>query len=144
MTAQERRAEALTRACTGQTLSNYPAIFQGFLARGIPESDIRPRENVFTYEAWKALGRHVRKGQQGVKVVTFITTESGKTEEPQTETLDGMEAQPKKSARHSRPWTTTVFHISQTEPDEPRGTRDHALPANVTENPDSQWLAVSA
>lgn len=54
MTTQERRAEALTRACTGQTLSNYPAIFQGFTAIGIPEQDIRPRENVFTYEAWKA------------------------------------------------------------------------------------------
>jgi antirestriction protein ArdC len=120
MTAQERRAEALTRACSGQTLSNYPAIFQGFMAMGIAEQDIRPRENVFTYEAWKALGRHVRKGQHGVKVVTFITTESGKSEEPQTETPDGMEAQPKKPARHSRPWITTVFHVSQTDPDEPR------------------------
>ena len=121
MTAQERRAEALTRACTGQTLSNYPAIFQGFMAMGIPESDIRPRENVFTYEAWKALGRHVRKGQHGVKVVTYITTESGKSKELQTETLDGMDAQqPTKPAKHSRPWTTTVFHVSQTEPDEPR------------------------
>jgi len=101
MTAQERRAEALTRACTGQTLSNYPAIFQGFMAMGIPESDIKPRENVFTYEAWNALGRHVRKGQHGVKVVTFIATESGKSQEPQTETLDGMEAQQQKKAKHS-------------------------------------------
>jgi antirestriction protein ArdC len=117
MTTQERRAEALTRACTGQTLSNYPAIFQGFMAMGIPESDIRPRENVFTYEAWKALGRHVRKGQHGVKVVTFITTESAKREEAQTTNADGMEPQPKKPAWHSRPWTTTVFHVSQTEPD---------------------------
>jgi antirestriction protein ArdC len=120
MTTQDRRAEALTRAVTGQTLANYPAIFQGFTAMGIPEQDIRPRENVFTYEAWKALGRHVRKGQHGVKVVTFIATESGKGEEPQAENPDGMEAQPKKNRRHSRPWTTTVFHISQTEPDEPR------------------------
>jgi len=87
---------------------------------GIPESDIRPRENVFTYEAWKALGRHVRKGQHGVKVVTFITTESHKSREPQTETLDSMEAQPKRTAKYSRPWTTAVFHVSQTEPDEPR------------------------
>ena len=120
MTAQERRSEALTRACTGQTLSNYPAIYQGFTAMGIPEQDIRPRENVFTFWAWKALGRHVRKGQHGVKVVTFISTESGKGQETQTETLAGMEAQPKKPARHSRPWTTTVFHVSQTDPDEPR------------------------
>jgi antirestriction protein ArdC len=120
MTAQQRRNEALTRAVSGQTLSNYPAIFQGFTAMGIPESDIRPRENMFTYEAWKALGRHVRKGEHGVKVVTIIVTESGKAEEPQTETLDGMEAQPKQPKRHSRPWTTSVFHVSQTDPDEPR------------------------
>jgi len=119
-TARERRAEALTRAVSGQTLSNYPAIFQGFTAMGIAEADIRPRENVFTYEAWKALGRHVRKGEHGVKVVTIIVTESSKGQEPQTKTLDGMDAQPKKSARHSRPWTTTVFHVSQTDPDEPR------------------------
>ena len=120
MTAQERRSEALTRACTGQTLSNYPAIFQGFTAMGIPEQDIRPRENVFTFNAWKVLGRHVRKGEHGVKVVTFITTERGKGQEPQTDTLDGLELQTKKSARHSRPWTTTVFHVSQTDPDEAR------------------------
>ena len=144
MTTRERRAEALTRACTGQTLSNYPAIFQGFLAMGIPESDIRPRENVFTYEAWKALGRHVRKGQHGVKVVTFIATEPGKSVEPRTETLDGMDAPPKKNRTHSRPWTTTVFHISQTDPDEPRRTRDRTLPVDVTENPDSQWARISA
>jgi antirestriction protein ArdC len=120
MKTHERRQEALTRAVTGQTLSNYPAIFQGFVAMGIPESDIRPRENVFTFQAWKALGRHVRKGQHGVKVITFITTESGKNQEPQTENLDCGDSQPKKSSRHSRPWTTTVFHISQTDPDGPR------------------------
>jgi antirestriction protein ArdC len=120
MTTRERRAEALTRAVTGQTLSNFPAIFQGFMAMGIPEQDIRPRENVFTYEAWKALGRHVRKGEHGVKVVTFITTDGRKTEEPQTENVEATEPQPKKSRPHSRPWTTTVFHVSQTEPDEPR------------------------
>ena len=38
-TARERRAEALTRAVTGQTLSNYPAIFQGFMVMGIAEAE---------------------------------------------------------------------------------------------------------
>lgn len=118
MTTQERRAEALSRAANPLgTWSNYPAIFQGFMAMGIPESDIRPRENVFTFEAWKALGRHVRKGEHGVKVITYITTESRKSTETQTETLDEAEPQPQKRAQHSRPWTTTVFHVSQTEPD---------------------------
>jgi hypothetical protein len=52
--------EALTNAVTRQSVMNYPGIFEGFMARGIPEQEIRPRENVFTYNAWRALGRHVR------------------------------------------------------------------------------------
>ena len=85
-------------------MSNYPAIFHGFIAKGIPESDIKPRENVFTFEAWKALGRYVRKGEHGVKVVTFIESKSKEVDQ------DTGEA---KAIR--RLWTTTVFHISQTE-----------------------------
>ena len=98
------RREALMRAVSGQTMSNYLAIFQGFMARGIPESEIRPRENVFTFEAWKALGRYVRKGEHGVKVVTFIEMKSKGTDQDMGE-----------SKIIRRPWTTTVFHISQTE-----------------------------
>jgi antirestriction factor ArdC-like protein len=99
---KQERAEALTRAVSGQTMSNYPAIFQGFIAKGIPESEIRPRENVFTFDAWKALGRYVRKGEHGVKVVTFIECSK-----------ENKETGEKDSFR--RPWTTTVFHVSQTE-----------------------------
>ena len=99
------RQEALSRAVSGQSFSNFPAIFQGFAAKGIPESEIRPRENVFTFDAWKALGRYVRKGEHGVKVVTFIETLSKETDPDTGE---------RKLTR--RPWTTTVFHVSQTEP----------------------------
>ena len=99
---EQERAEALTRAVSGQTMSNYPAIFQGFIAKGIPESEIRPRENVFTFDAWKALGRYVRKGEHGVKVMTFIECSK-----------ENKETGEKDSFR--RPWTTTVFHVSQTE-----------------------------
>ena len=104
MKTQEQYQEALSRAASGITMSNYPAIFAGFAQMGIPESEIKPRENIFTYNAWKALGRHVKKGQHGVKVVTFIdvTKEDKETGEKDT---------------HSRPWHTTVFHISQTDPD---------------------------
>jgi hypothetical protein len=101
----ESRQEALTRAILGQSLSNFPAIFQGFAAKGIPESEIKPRENVFTFDAWKALGRCVRKGEHGVKVVTFIDCKS-KELDPDTGE--------RKLIR--RPWTTTVFHVSQTDP----------------------------
>ncbi|PYU30352.1 MAG: hypothetical protein DMG31_14055 [Acidobacteria bacterium] len=103
--AEETRREALSRAISGQSLINFPAIFQGFAAKGIPESEIKPRENVFTFDAWKALGRYVRKGEHGVKVVTFIETLSKETDPDSGE---------RKLIR--RPWTTTVFHISQTEP----------------------------
>src|SRR2546422_214210 len=99
---EQERAEALTRAVSGQTMSNYPAIFHGFTAKGIPESEIRPRENVFTFDAWKALRRYVRKGEHGVKIVTFIECSKENKETGEKETF-------------RRPWTTTVFHVSQTD-----------------------------
>jgi antirestriction protein ArdC len=72
------------------------------MAKGIPETAIKPRENVFTYQAWRALGRQVRRGEHGIKVVTFV--EMAK---------ENRETGEKQSFR--RPWTTTVFHISQTD-----------------------------
>jgi hypothetical protein len=56
-----RITNALSRAASGQSLSNWPAIFAGFTAKGIPENEIKPRENVFTYHAWRALGRRVSR-----------------------------------------------------------------------------------
>ena len=38
----EKQAEALSRALTGQSWSNFPAIIQGFTSRGIPEDQIEP------------------------------------------------------------------------------------------------------
>src|SRR6266568_3546107 len=104
--AEEARREALTRAISGQSFSNFPAIFQGFAAKGIPEYEIKPRENVFTFQAWKALGRSVKKGEHGVKVVTFI-------ELTVTERDPSTSEQVERSFRS--PHSTTVFHISQTE-----------------------------
>ena len=97
----EQQKQALTKAVTGQSLANYAAIYEGFEAMGIASDDIKPRENVFTFNAWKALGRIVRKGQHGVRVVSVA----------QREYTD--EAGEKKVA--SRPVSTTVFHISQTD-----------------------------
>jgi antirestriction protein ArdC len=102
---EEARQEALTRAVSGQSFSNFSAIYQGFAAKGIPESEIKPRANVFTFNAWKALGRVVRRGEHGVKVVTFIDCQSKETDKDTGE---------RKLFR--RPWTTTVFHVSQTDP----------------------------
>ena len=69
--------ESLKRAVSGQSFTNFPAIFQGFAAKGIPESEIKPRENVFTFQAWKALGRVVRRGEHGVGFDQQIPRSSG-------------------------------------------------------------------
>ena len=107
----EIQQEALTRAATGQSLSNWPAIISGFAARGIPEDDIRPRENVFTYHAWRALGRQVRRGEHGVKVATFVAVKGKADADADTTDADG-----KRKAGYRRPWIATVFHVSQTDP----------------------------
>ncbi len=112
---EQVQQEALSRAATGQSLTNWPAIIHGFMAKWIPESEIRPRENVFTYHAWRALGRQVRRGEHGVKVVTFVTTKGKEdTDGAETNDLDGTD-KPKRGG-YRRPWTATVFHISQTDP----------------------------
>jgi N-terminal domain of anti-restriction factor ArdC len=109
----EIQQEALTRAATGQSLSNWPAIISGFAERGIPEDDIRPRENVFTYHAWRALGRQVRRGEHGVKVATFVAVKGPKDKSDADATND---ADGNRKGGYRRPWVATVFHVSQTDP----------------------------
>jgi hypothetical protein len=99
------QAEALDRAQNGQSFTNFPAIFDGFIAKGIPEADIKPRENVFSFAAWKALGRSVKRGEHGVRIVTFIEVDA-KEDAVTGEKLPG----------YRKPHTSVVFHISQTEP----------------------------
>jgi hypothetical protein len=96
--------DSLKRAVSGQSFTNFPAIFSGFAAKGIPESEIKPTENVFTFQAWKAFGRVVRRGEHGVKIATFIESKSKE--------IDKDTGEPRVVRR---PWTTTVFHISQTD-----------------------------
>lgn len=115
MTTDEKKQQALTRATCGRSWANYPAIIEGFIEKGIPADDIQPRENVLTFWAWKAVGRRVRKGEHGVKVLTWVPMEGKKTDAEQ-QPHDGAEQQPR-SKSATRPRTTTVFHVSQTEPD---------------------------
>jgi hypothetical protein len=110
LSREEMQAEALSRAVGGQSLSNWPAIVAGFAAKGIPEHDIRPRENVFTYHAWRALGRQVRRGEHGVKVMTYVSVQGKDGDDG-----DGTE----KRRGYRRPWMATVFHVSQTDPIRP-------------------------
>jgi antirestriction protein ArdC len=105
-------AEALRNALADRSIANYEAIFEGFEEMGIPMEEVRPRENVFTYHAWRALGRQVRKGAHGVKVVTFITKPVKGSQTEQGE--DMAEGDQPKERKFSR--SVTVFHISQTDP----------------------------
>jgi hypothetical protein len=97
-------AEALRNALAERSTMNYEAILSGFAEKGIALDKVVPRVNVFTYNAWRALGRQVRKGETGVQVVTWI---QGKTP---------VQAPPAEGAQVRRfPRTTTVFHVSQTD-----------------------------
>lgn len=103
MNVSEIASEALQRAQGSASTANYGAIYAGFEAKGIPASEILPRENVLTFHAWKAVGRSVRRGEHGVKVCTWI---------PMTKKDAQGEAHP----IGKKPRMTTVFHISQTDP----------------------------
>ena len=96
-------SQALASAVGGQSVANYAAIFAGFEALGVASSEIRPRENVFTFNAWRALGRVVRKGEHGVAIVTVIPC-------TKLDRKTGELVQVRKAKR------TTVFHVTQTEP----------------------------
>jgi hypothetical protein len=102
LSKEELQQKALTNALTSESVANFQAIFEGFEAKGIKADDIEPRVNVFTFKAWKALGRVVMRGEQGVKIVTVIPCEK---KDPET-----GEKTPVKKIK-----TTTVFHISQTQ-----------------------------
>ena len=116
ITREQLQAEALSRAMHGQSTSNLGEIFNGFKAMGIADVDILPRENIFTFWAWKALGRQVRKGEHGVRVTTWVESRKrlqANHRDQQSDKADAA-ADANTRARFSRP--VTVFHISQTEP----------------------------
>lgn len=102
----EVQAQSLDRAKNGTSLTNYPIIIAGFSAMGIDESEIKPRNNVFTYQAWRAQGRQVRKGVHGVRICTFIPVDV-KEKDEKTDTV--------KIKTVNKRRNTTVFHISQTD-----------------------------
>ena len=107
MIAAELAQDALSRAQSGMSTANYSAIFHGFMAKGIPEADILPRENVLTFWAWKAKGRSVRKGEHGVHILTFVPCSREKTDATTGE---------RRVSTFRRPKGATVFHVSQTDP----------------------------
>lgn len=101
MTKRETQLQALSNATANLSTANYPAIFVGFMAKGIVQDDITPRVNVFTYNAWLAKGRQVRRGEHGVRVTSWAASE--RKDENGAVVVS------------RRPVSTTVFHISQTD-----------------------------
>lgn len=97
MDKQQKQSEALDRARSSQSMANYGQIMQGLIEKGINPDDIAFRENVLTYDAWRAMGRTVRRGEKGVRCLTWIPIKDD----------TGVEK--------ARPRTAYVFHISQTE-----------------------------
>lgn len=107
MKAAELAQESLVRARSGMSVANELAAIQEFAARGIPVEQIRPRDNVLTFWAWKALGRHVRKGEHGVRLTVWIAGKCTHNPAPGEQHHCGRRF----------PKSTTVFHESQTESD---------------------------
>jgi len=105
MKAKEMQQAALGRATGNIGTMNYGLIISGFKSKGIPEDEIIPRYNVFTFNAWKALNRRVKQGEHGVRITVFVKY-ANETIDPETQTV--------KIHTGSSPKSTTVFHISQT------------------------------
>lgn len=106
----EMQAEALARATQGQSLANYPTIFEAFMERGILEGDIHPRENVLTYQAWRAKGRQVRKGEKGVPVITWIDLPPKEDKNKKPGEISADDLTPRRASKKAY-----VFHITQTD-----------------------------
>lgn len=113
----KRQTEALERAQTSSSPYNEALVVAAFVERGLEASEIKPRENVLTFDAWKALGRHVRKGEKSVKVRCFYTTEA-KTDEATGEEIPGGRFMS----------LAYLFHISQTDPDDDQADQAAGLP----------------
>ena len=92
-----RREEALSRAIGTIQSQNDSVVEMHYAAQGIHAT---PRVDVFTSNAWQALGRQVRKGEHGCRLTVWIhPSPSATNKEPKP-----------------FPKSTTVFHVSQTDP----------------------------
>ncbi len=107
--AAARWAAALNRAENGNSIANYALIFDGFMAMDIPEDQIRPRENVFTWGAWKAKGRQPRRDERK----KFVTVNTWR---PVFGQIDQGDGSTRKGKTGMVPTTARVYHESQTEP----------------------------
>lgn len=92
---QQMQREALDRASNPRNIINMQMVIEAAAARGW---DAEPGMNVLTFNAWKAKGRYVRKGEKALcKLPTMFTKTDDNGE---TKKIFASAA---------------VFHINQTE-----------------------------
>jgi hypothetical protein len=115
---EQAEREALSRASRPMPNGNDAQCILEFSSRGIPVEEIEtfgPGQNVFTYKAWRAKGRQVRKGEKSVKLTVWHPIDSDDDD------TDRNTDKPKR--KRCRPVTACVFHVSQTDPAEGAVTR---------------------
>lgn len=112
LSREEVQQRALANALADKSAANYQTIVEGFMEKGIEPEDITPRVNVFTYNAWRELGRQVRRGESGVRILSMAPARS-KGEDGES-SVEGEKPR-------MRPVPAVVFHITQTDPIEPKG-----------------------
>lgn len=106
-TKQEKQCEALERGRRYRVGGNDLRVITEFQGRGMNPHDIEtfgPDQNVWTYDAWQALGRQVRKGEKSVRITVYGSYESKERNEKTGEPII-------KSCRS----TACLFHITQTD-----------------------------
>ena len=111
----EDPAVALLRIQSMQFGGNDVLVIRAFADADIAPEQIDPRQNVLTFNAWKALNRRVGKGAISVRVTVWIPVGDKAADE------ETSNDKPKRSGM--RPTTARLFQISQTVPaDAPKGT----------------------
>jgi len=113
---QERAEAALARGSRSMPNGNDVQAILEFANRGIPLEEIDtfgPNQNVRTYNAWRALGRQVRKGEKSVRLPVWYPIDSDCKDD---EALAGRGDIPADKRPRCRLVTACVFHVSQTDP----------------------------
>jgi hypothetical protein len=117
---RETPAEALARIQSGFS-KNDELVICAFAEAGVDPDEIEPRENVLTFNAWRAKGRKVAKGATSVRVQTWIPCRDKDGDD------GAREGEVSTRRRKMRPKIAFLFHMSQTiAVDAPEGTRPAA------------------
>lgn len=109
---QARNENSLANASRHAPNSNDIPVIMEFQTRGLSSDKVHtfgPEQNVYTYNAWQAKGRQVRKGERSVRCTVWIpVVVKGKP--------DAIRESDRKDRTRSRMHNACLFHISQTDP----------------------------